>query len=231
MGKKDTGPRDFRARLAEVLAADFGGTQRKLAQAYGRVAEGHPRDVASENDSSYATAFSPYVNRWLRGRRPYAEQLALLCRATGRSADWWLFGEDVPAGAVPPLPAARGKTALSDRLEKAVVEGLFETLPLQQHLTFEYRGLVVVALKLAAAVGAPSTARHYRAAGRLVGRCLEAPVRLLGARFDNPWDQQLAQAYVSAAAHAVEILAPHARPAPKARRKGRGTHKKGRVTS
>ena len=100
-------------------------------------------------------------------------------------------------------------------MNAAAMRGVMETLsemPLQSHLVFEYRHLSAVAIKLALALierGAPPKADTYQHAGRLVGACISAPLSTLGAAFPND-EGRMAQAYVTAAAHAVEILVHYA---------------------
>ena len=106
---------------------------------------------------------------------------------------------------------------------RAAMEGLSERLPVQPHLVFEYRTLSAVAVKLGSALAerrrGPAPTESYRLAGRLLGECVRAPLDILGISHLPPQDSRIAQAYISAAAHAVEILAHYARPADRKRRK------------
>jgi transcriptional regulator with XRE-family HTH domain len=108
-------------------------------------------------------------------------------------------------------------TDLNDGHVRGAMQNLLKALPLQHHLVFEYRGLSAVAIKLAEALRANSRVsmqESYQLAGRLLGECIAAPVRILGLHVP-PEETRYAQAFVSAMAHAVEILAYYARATPK----------------
>lgn len=121
-------------------------------------------------------------------------------------------------------------TAARDPKDRAALEGILSSTPLQSHRTYEYRALVPVVCKIADAMARQRDGREplarIRLAGRLLGRCLDAPLRILGASDIPPHDRRIAQAYITAAAHAVELAAAYAKPqriAPKrAETKARG---------
>lgn len=99
-----------------------------------------------------------------------------------------------------------------DPLSAAALEGLRETMPLASHLTYEWRHLTGVAIKLADSLrlyggGAESAEEYHRAAGRLLGRCIGGPLEMLRVKID---DVRLAQAFVMASAFAIEIVAHRA---------------------
>ena len=130
---------------------------------------------------------------------------------------WLAFGQGAPTDEqeheAREVMAEREGTA--DKHSAAAMRGIFRTLPdlgIQAHLTFEYRHLAAVALKVALALqerGAAPSLATYERAGALVGQCLTAPLDILRAAF--PLDEgRMVQAYASAAATAVEILAPYA---------------------
>lgn len=102
-----------------------------------------------------------------------------------------------------------------DPVAAAVLAGLDRTMGgwgIRSHLTFEYRHLSAVGIKLALALirrGAPSASETYRRAGAMLGECIMAPVTRLQATFGLD-DERHVQAYVTASAHAVEILAHYA---------------------
>lgn len=161
------------------------------------------------------------VKNWTAGRGslPNLEQAVKLAKHTTLSLDWLATDQGSPTrsgGGDAMDRAAREST-------RAAMEGLSERLPLQPHLVFEYRTLSAVAVKLGSALaarrGRPAPTESYRLAGRLLGECVRAPLDILGISHLPPQDSRIAQAYISAAAHAVEILAHYARPADRKRRK------------
>ena len=104
-------------------------------------------------------------------------------------------------------------------LDRAVLEGLTATVPLQEHLEWEYRTLSAVAIKLGAALmersdnseqlKGLSAEETYREAGRLVGEAVSGLLETLHAVIP-PDEGPMAQVYVTAAAHAVDIIVPFA---------------------
>ncbi len=104
-------------------------------------------------------------------------------------------------------------------LDRAVLEGLTATVPLQEHLEWEYRMLSAVAIKLGAALmerggnserlKGLSAEATYREAGRLVGEAITGLLETLHAVIP-PDEGPMAQVYVKAAALAVDIIVPFA---------------------
>lgn len=154
------------------------------------------------------------VKNWMAGRGslPNVEQAVRLAEHTALSLDWLVTGKGSPTrtGGGGALDAAAQESV------RAALEGLAERLPLRAHLVFECRTLSVVAVKLGAALAerrrGTAAVESYRHAGRLLGECIAAPLGVLGVADLPPQDGRIAQAYVSAMAHAVEILAHYARP-------------------
>ncbi len=103
--------------------------------------------------------------------------------------------------------------------DRAVLEGLTATVPLQEHLKWEYRGLSAVAIKLGAALmergdnserlKGLSAEEIYREAGRLVGEAVSGLLETLHAAIPSD-EGPMAQVYVKAAALAVDIIVPFA---------------------
>ncbi|MBI4538933.1 MAG: hypothetical protein HY704_05415 [Gemmatimonadetes bacterium] len=128
-----------------------------------------------------------------------------------------------------------GETDVEDPLSRAALHGLTETLPLQKHLMSEYRCLVTIAIELAHTlkeISPKSGVESYREAGRLIGRCIAAPLSILPVTIPDD-EERMARAYVSAAAHALGIVTHYAgqessgKAAKATKRKRRSRRKKG----
>jgi hypothetical protein len=149
-------------------------------------------------------------------REPSVAYLRRVASVFGYRLEWLVNEQGAPTEHEEQLRIAdAAQHEIGGPMNAAAMTGVIETLselPLQSHLVFEYRHLSAVAIKLALALserGAPANADTYRRAGRLVGACISAPLSTLGAAFPSE-EGRMAQAYVTAAAHAVEILVHYA---------------------
>jgi hypothetical protein len=150
-------------------------------------------------------------------REPSVAYIARVAVVFGFRLEWLISEKGAPTEQEEQLRLADARAReVSDPMGGATLAGLLEVLPafpLQSQLTFEYRHLSAVSIKLALALiqrGDAEVADTYRRAGHLVGECIVAPLRILQAQFPIA-ERRLAQAYVTAAAHAVEIVADYAR--------------------
>lgn len=196
---RTAGKRDKRAFTAEMAArlADRGGQQ----------------GVSYQSILSYFDGTQTPSVAWV------TEAADLL----GVRAEWLAFGGGAPTREEEAdrvvLDPRRTPDGFADEREKGAMQALLKTLPLQQHLVFEYRGLSAISIKLAVALQANSSAgvqESYQMAGRLLGECIAAPLRILGAHHIPLCEGRFAQAYISAMSHAVEVIAHYARATAKA---------------
>ena len=136
--------------------------------------------------------------------------------------DWLVLGQGEAKEMNEMIRVAYGQGAQESQghpLDRAVLEGLTVTVPLQEHLEWEYRTLSAVAIKLGAALmkrrdhsdelKGPIAEETYREAGRLVGKAIAGLLATLHAAIP-PEEGRMAQVYVTTAALAVDIIAPFA---------------------
>lgn len=142
--------------------------------------------------------------------RAFADVLGVRWQKIAHNEGAWTAEREELRGAT---EGATSGESRADALVRAGMESLLEAVPFKQHLVFEYRHLSQVVIKIGSTLAERgldlSTEDCYRRAGRLLGEALAAPAQILGIG-DDP-DERTAQAYITACAFAIELVAHHAR--------------------
>ncbi len=136
--------------------------------------------------------------------------------------DWLVLGQGEAKEMNEIIRVAHEEDALESQahpFDRAVLEGLTASVPLKEHLKWEYRGLSAVAIKLGTALmersdnseqlKGLSAEETYREAGRLVGKAITGLLETLHAAIPSD-ERGMAQVYVTTAALAIDVIAPFA---------------------
>ena len=108
-----------------------------------------------------------------------------------------------------------------DAKDRAALTGLFQTLPMQAHLTLEYRTLLPVVFQIATALQRgdtttqPEALHRIQVAGRMAGQAIAAPLAALGVAPLPVTEQRFARAFVTGMAHALSLVAPYSTARPR----------------